>query len=101
VFITALPQSTAEVERTFSHLNNNKNKLRDCLAGCTLEAVIQFNENFPGDFAVNQRDIHLHGKPRKTSSNNWKILKLLVLSLMGLFLCELQPAGELQGMMLL
>jgi len=31
VFITALPQSTAEVGRTFSRLNNNKNKLRDCL----------------------------------------------------------------------
>jgi len=37
VFITALPQNTAEVERTFSHLNNNKSKPKDCLAVCTLE----------------------------------------------------------------
>jgi len=46
-------RSTAEVERTFSQLNNNKNKLRDCLAVCTLEAIIKFSEDFPGDFEVN------------------------------------------------
>jgi len=65
VFVTALPQSTAEVERTFSGLNN-KNKLSDCLAVCTLEAIIKSSKNFPGDFEVNQRLKHLHGKARKT-----------------------------------
>jgi len=55
VFITALPQSTAEVQGTFSCLNQNKNKLRDCLAVRTLEAIIKSSENFPGDFEANQR----------------------------------------------
>jgi len=65
--ITALPQSTVSVERTFSGLNNNKNKLRDCSAVCCLEAVIESNENFPGDFEVNQRLImHSHVKASKT-----------------------------------
>jgi len=53
--ITALPQSTDEVERIFSRLNNNKNKLRDCLAVCTLEAIIKSSEKFPSDFEVKQR----------------------------------------------
>jgi len=65
-FITAFPQSTADVERTFSRLNNNKNKLRDCPAVCSLEAIMKSSENFPGDFVVNQRIIHLHVKARKT-----------------------------------
>jgi len=66
VFITALPQSTAEVERTFFRLNNNKNNLKDCPAVCSLEAIMKSSENFPGDFEVNQRIIHLHVKARKT-----------------------------------
>jgi len=66
VFITAFPQSTAAVERTFSRLNNNKNKLMDCLAVCTLEAIIKPSENFSGDLEVNQRLMHFHGKARKT-----------------------------------
>ena len=66
VFVAALPQSIAEVERTFTRLNNNKNKLSDCLAVCTLEAIIKSSENFPGDFKVNQILMHLHGKVRKT-----------------------------------
>jgi len=37
----------------------------------------------------------------KQGKPNLKILKLLVLSLMRPFPCELQPAGELQGIMLL
>jgi len=43
VFITTFPQSTAEVEITFSRLNNNKNKLSDCpaVSVCTLEAIIK------------------------------------------------------------
>jgi len=56
--ITTTPQSTDEVERIFSHLNDSKNKLRDCLAVCILEAIIKSSENFPGDFEVNQRLTH-------------------------------------------
>jgi len=66
VFVIALPQRTAGVERTFSCLNNNKNKLSDCLAACTLEAIIKPSEDFPGDFEINQSLMHLHGEARKT-----------------------------------
>jgi len=68
VFITALPQSTTEVERTFSRLNNNKNKLRDCLAVCNWETIIRSSENFLGDFEVKTKtySMHLYGKARKT-----------------------------------
>lgn len=38
--MTSLPQSTAEVERTFSKLNANKTKLRSSLAVRTMEAII-------------------------------------------------------------
>jgi len=44
--------------------------------------------------------MHLHGKERKTYFEKFEILKLLVLSLMTPFPFELQPAGELQGIML-
>jgi len=54
------------LKKTFSRLNNNQNKLRNRLAACTLEATIKSSENFPGDFEVNQRLVHLHGKARKT-----------------------------------
>jgi len=40
------------------------------------------------------------GKQGKHNLKNLKILKLLVLSLTRPFSCELQPAGELQGIML-
>ena len=75
MFITASPQSTAEVERTFSGLNNNKNKLRDCLAVCTSEAIIKSSENFPGVFEVNQRGknlgiYELHGEAKEIILKN-------------------------------
>jgi len=67
VFITALPQSTAEVERTFSCLNYNKNKLRDCLAVCTLEAIkLNLVRIFQVTLKSTKRFMHLHGKARKT-----------------------------------
>ena len=98
MFITALPQSNAEVERTLSRLNNNKNKLMDCLTVGTSEAIIMSSKNFPGNFEVNQR--HAFTWQSKENIGYFeKILKLLVLSPMRLF-CESQPAGELQGIML-
>ena len=50
--LTALPQSTAEVERTFSKLNNNKTKLRNKPSVNTLESVIKTCERFPSNFAM-------------------------------------------------
>ncbi|KAK4315487.1 hypothetical protein Pmani_013402 [Petrolisthes manimaculis] len=63
--MTALPQSTAEVERTFSKLNANKTKLRNSLAVQTLEAIIKTAETFPSQVDVNARLAHLHSNARK------------------------------------
>jgi len=42
-------------------VNNDKNKLRDCLAVCALEAIIKSSESFSGNFEVNQRlKVRLH-----------------------------------------
>ena len=47
------------------------------------------------------KDLCIHmGKQGRHILKNLKILKLLVLSLMRPFPCELQPAGVLQGIML-
>jgi hypothetical protein len=64
--ITALPQSTAEVERTFSKVNNNKTRLRNALAVRTLEAVIKSSEAYPTNFEVNEKLANLHSKARKS-----------------------------------
>jgi len=97
VFITALPQSTAEVEITLSHLNNNKNKLKYCLAVCTLETIIKSSENFPGDFEVKTKtySMHLYGTARKTYFENPEAVGAITDE--TFFPCELHPAGELQG----
>ena len=62
--ITALPQSTAVVERTFSKLNNNKTKLRNALGVCTTEAIVKVSEEFPSNFDSNKRLAELHSKTR-------------------------------------
>ena len=62
--VTALPQSTAVVERTFSKLNNNKTKLRNALCVRTMEAIVKVSEEFPGKFESNQRLAELHSKTR-------------------------------------
>ena len=59
--ITALPQSTAVVERTFSKLNN-KTKLRNALGVCTMEATVKVSEEFPSNFDSNKRLAELHSK---------------------------------------
>ena len=53
--ITALPQSTAVVERTFSKINCNKTKLRNRLAVRTIDPIIRVGEGFPGCFEVSAR----------------------------------------------
>ncbi|CAM1331742.1 Uncharacterised protein r2_g4065 [Pycnogonum litorale] len=64
--VTALPQSTAEVERIFSKVNNNKTKLRNALAVRTLEGIIKSSEVFRANFEVQGRLTELHGKARKS-----------------------------------
>ena len=63
--VTALPQSTAEVERTFSKVNANKTKLRSRLAVQTMEAMLKCSKAFPSAFEVNRRMINLHGEARR------------------------------------
>ena len=64
--ITALPQSTAAVERTFSKINNCKTKLRNLLAVRTMEAIVTVSERFPANFSVSARLAQLHSKARAT-----------------------------------
>lgn len=62
--MTSLPQSTADVERTFSKLNAYKTKLRSCLAVRTLEAIIKTAETFPLRVDINTRLNHLYTNAR-------------------------------------
>ena len=62
--LTALPQSTAEVERTFSKLNNNKTKLRNKLSVKTLEAILKTSERFPSNFVMTPSLIKLYSNAR-------------------------------------
>ena len=62
--VTALPQSTAEVKRTFSKVNANKTKLRSSLSVSTLQGILRSNEHFPSTFAVDARLTALHGNAR-------------------------------------
>ncbi|KAK4319067.1 hypothetical protein Pmani_009961 [Petrolisthes manimaculis] len=62
--IMALPQSTAEVERTFSKLNNNKTKLRNKLSVSTLESIIKTSERFQSSFAMTPSLVKLYSGAR-------------------------------------
>ena len=64
--VTALPQSTAEVERTFSKVNANKTKLRSSLSVNTLQGILRTNEHFPTMFAVDARLKALHATARSS-----------------------------------
>ena len=66
IALPAIPQSTAEVERTFSKVNANKTKLRSSLSVYTLQVILRANEYFPSSFAVNARLTALHGNARSS-----------------------------------
>lgn len=61
-----MPQRTAEVERTFSKVNNKKARLRNALAVRTLKAIIKSSEAYPSNFEVNEKLTNLHSKARKS-----------------------------------
>ena len=62
--IIALPQSTAEVERTFSKVNANKTKLRNALSVYALQGILQTSESYPANFEINERLKVLHRNAR-------------------------------------
>ena len=62
--IIALPQRTAEVERTFSKVNANKTKLRNALSVYTLQGILQTSESYPANFEINERLKVLHRNAR-------------------------------------
>lgn len=63
---TALPQSTAEVEHSFSKMNNNKTKLQNAQAVRMLEAIIKSSEAYPSNFEVNEKLTSLHSNACKS-----------------------------------
>ena len=48
--VTALPQSTAAVERAFSKISNNKTKLLNALSVRTVEAIVRTSDYFSTNF---------------------------------------------------
>ena len=64
--ITALPQSKACVERTFSKINNNKTKLRTKLPISTTEAAVKVSEHFPTNFEVGNQLATVHANARSS-----------------------------------
>ena len=64
--VTALPQSTAAVERAFSKINLNKTKLRNCLVIRALEAIVKVCEKFSTNFAMNDHLVRLHANARNS-----------------------------------
>ena len=63
--VTVLPQSTAEVERTFSKANGNKTEVGSRLAVQTMEAMLKCSKTFPSTFEVDRRMVHQHGESRR------------------------------------
>jgi len=74
-----------------SRLNNSKNKLRNRLAVCTLEALIKSSEKFPGDWSQ-LKTCAFTAKARKKYFENSEAVDSTI---DDTCLCELQPAGEL------
>ena len=64
--VTALPQSTAAVERTFSKINNNKTKLRNALSVQQVETIVRTSDCFSTNFDVDDKLVGLYSKARGT-----------------------------------
>ena len=62
--VTALPQSTAAVERTFSKISSNKTKLRNALSLRTVEAIVRTSDYFSVNFDVDDKLVALYSKAR-------------------------------------
>jgi len=72
---------SGEVERTFSSLNNNKNKLRNRLTVCILEAIVSLSPVRIFQVTLKStKDLCIY------MAKQGKHLKILKLSLMRLFL---------------
>jgi len=86
--VTALPQSTAVVERTFSKINLNKTKHRNRLQTNILEAICKAKDWFPENFNVTTRLAHLHGKARNSYMEKLQEIEILLKKNMMLYLSE-------------
>ena len=64
--VTALPQSTAAVERTFSKISNNKTKLRNALSVQQVETIVRTSDYFSKNFDVDDKLVGLYCKVRGT-----------------------------------
>ena len=64
--VTALPQTTTAVERTFSKISNNKTKLRNALSVRTVEAIVRTSDYFSTNFDVDDKVVCLYSKVRGT-----------------------------------
>ena len=64
--VTALPQSTAAVENTFSKININKTKFRNCLAVNMLESIVKVSEKFTTKFDIDEHHARLHANARNS-----------------------------------
>ena len=62
--VTALPQSTAAVERTFSKISNNKIKIGNALSVRIVEAIVRTSDYFSTNFDVDDKLVGLYSKTR-------------------------------------
>ena len=64
--ITAMPQSRACIERTFSKINNNITKLHNQIAIYSMEAIVKVREQFPTNFEVDKQLASFHANTRSS-----------------------------------
>ena len=62
--VTALPQSTAAVERKFSKICSNKTKLRNTLSVRTVEAIVRTSDYFSTNFDADDKLVGWYSKAR-------------------------------------
>ena len=58
-------------------LNNNKTKLRNCLAVTTLEAIFGCRETFQDNFELNPRLVSLYKSSRQRYMENFETAELI------------------------